>query len=153
MDVSEAEVFQTGRGTTVIVKDMSAVITEEFVDCALTVNVNVPVAEGDPDRTFWDNVMLFGIVPDTSEYPAGLAFVADRVIETETEVDVFDREDPVDHEGVVATNCVNDRSAVAFVALPVALMVNEYDPALGVPFKSPALDSDRPVGRVPVCKE
>jgi hypothetical protein len=57
------------------------------------------------------------------------------------------------HVGTVATNCVKDRSVVAFAAFPVARIVKEYDPALGVPESNPPADRDSPDGIAPVWTE
>ena len=51
--------------------------------------------------------------------------------------------------GVVDTNSENCLSALAIDDVPVAVTMNEYDPAvLGVPVSAPPLESARPVGKL-----
>lgn len=147
---SVVPVVHTGRSTTVCVKMRSAKTTLDVVDSARTVKVKDPADVGVPANTpAVLSVTPTGKEPPVSAKPVGLTLVATSVVVYATCVDTLASALAVDHVGVVATIWVKARSAVAFVAFAVALSVNEYDPAVGVPVSSPPLDKDSPEGRAP----
>jgi hypothetical protein len=123
----------------------------EVVLIALTVNENDPRSVGVPESTPFElKEVPVGSAPDRTEYPVANAFVAERVREYATDADVFASVGAVVQVGTVATSMLKLRSAVAFVADPVARTVQEYAPeTVGVPLRSPAPERDRPVGRDP----
>lgn len=130
-------------------------MAEVVVLRARTVKEKDPNALGVPDSTpvFVSEVPV-GSVPETTLYPVGFALDADRATLYKTEIAVFASVGLVTHAGGAVTSCVNDRSAVAFAAFPVARIVKENEPpALGVPLNRPPLDRDRPGGIDPDCTE
>lgn len=118
---------------------------------ARTVNEYVPSVVGVPDSTPLElRVVPVGSAPEMTEYPDASAFVAESVREYVTDSEVFANAAAVVQVGTVATSMLKLRSAVAFVAEPVARTVQEYDPAtVGVPLSSPAPERDRPDGNDP----
>ena len=101
-----------------------------------------------PDRTPAALItMPAGSAPDATVKPVALAFVAARLEVYVTPWLVFARDDAVVHVGAVTTIQVNVRSANAMGDVPVAVIVNVYDPmAVGVPVRAPALDNTTPAG-------
>lgn len=76
--------------------------------------------------------------------------MADKLtVDIAAPVKVFAKVAGVVHDGVVDTSKENCRSALAIDEVPVAVTVKVYEPAvLGVPVKTPPLDSDSPTGKV-----
>jgi hypothetical protein len=148
-----AAVVHVGDELVVTVNARSAKIVEDVALRARTVKLYVANALGVPLRTPPAlRAVPAGSAPATTEYPVAEALVATNVVLNDTNAAVFGSAGAVVQVGVVATSSVNARSTTAFAAPPVALTVNENEPAAeSVPLSRPPADSDEPVGRAPAC--